>query len=256
MGEIKDFFDIVKDLLTYYEIVSVYQQGLHFRNGDIIPRRRKKIPLGELNRIEFEEKELVDVIGKWKFFIPGSRPNLPSGYQRRFLNGFPLHKDRYTEILEPGTYFYLPLIDEIHQDSIQERILNLGNITVPTTDGEHSEIVSCNLRYRVVNLKKAYLAVHNYEKSLRDHTMSILAKYCRGKTSEQWKDPKTVDEVENNVEEDLKEATEKWGLLIHKVYITDNVLCKVIRLTHDGQPIGIQYIRDGTSPIEQMVANM
>lgn len=92
----------------------------------------------------------------------------------------------------------------------------------------------------VLDYYKTYIAVHDYEESLQDYTLAILAKLSRGKTFEQWKDPKFICGLEEKVSDELRETvTDKWGFKVSKVYITDNVPCYVNKLTHDGQPISI-----------------
>jgi regulator of protease activity HflC (stomatin/prohibitin superfamily) len=101
--------------------------------------------------------------------------------------------------------------------------------------------VSCNIRYELMDLYRAYTAIHDYEASLRDHTLSILAKHCRGKSYDDWKSPEVVKQVETSVLEELREVvTGKWGLHIHNVYITDNIACGMQRLVHEGTAVSIK----------------
>ena len=88
------------------------------------------------------------------------------------------------------------------------------------------------------NFYKAYTAVHDYEDSLKDHTLSILAKHSRGKTYNDWKNTDIIGDLEEKVLADLREVvTEKWGLEVHKVYVTDNVACTMQRMLHEGTPV-------------------
>lgn len=267
MGFIREFFDLVSKL-KFHEIVYEYQQGLYFRNGRVVEKRSKRLKEEERKKISAEERKLIKELG-YSAFLPFRRSwlelyerpglhespespespkkpkQLSESYRLSRLTGLPLHKDRFSKILRPGFYLHLPFLEEIVKDSKQERILNLGNITVPASDegndgGDKTILVSCNLRYELKDLYRAYTAVHDYEASLKDHTLSILAKYSRGKKWEEWKTPKVVEDLEIQVLKGLREVvTEKWGLRIHKIYITDNVSCTVHRLTHDGQPLSI-----------------
>lgn len=165
---------------------------------------------------------------------------LPEGWGRNIF-GMPKHPKRYekSKVLRPGFYFFMPVLQHIVSDFKREKVLNLENITVPTVDEDSkSVIISCNIRYELIDFYKAYTAVHDYEVSLKSHTLSIMAKYSRGKKYEQWKDPKEIDALEENVLKELREiATEKWGLQIHRVYVTDNVSCNMQRVLYEGQPL-------------------
>lgn len=234
MGLIQELADLIGNL-KFYEIVFEYQQGLYFHCGNAVEKRRKKITLEEQAKFKSEESKLLQQMG-YLPFLPFRRPALPESYVQSKLTGLPLHRNRFSKVLQPGFYFHLPIIEEIVKDYKQEKVLNLGNITVPTVNGDDKSIlVSCNLRYELMDFYKAYTSVHDYEASLKDHTLSILAKHSRGKKYKEWQDPQVISQLEEEVLNELSElVTEKWGLKIHRVYITDNVPCYVQRLAHEG----------------------
>lgn len=164
----------------------------------------------------------------------------PEGWIKGYT-GVPLHPKRYerSKLLRPGLYFFIPILEVMVKDFKREKVLNLENITVPTVDAEgQAIIISCNIRYELMDFYKAYNAVHDYEDSLKDHTLSILAAHSRGRTFAQWSNPDTIKELEQAVLEDVQSlVTEKWGLLVHKIYITDNVKCSIQRVMYDGKPL-------------------
>ncbi|HII72599.1 TPA: hypothetical protein HA265_07620 [Candidatus Woesearchaeota archaeon] len=228
--------------LSFYDIVYEYQQGLFFRNGRVIEKRVKRNKK-ELEEIVAEEKELVKQRGYVPFIIPFSRPKLPEGYRRSFFTGMPRHPKRYQQdkILRPGLYFNVPVVEHIIKESKQERVLNLGNINLPTTDKDSKAVmISCNIRYELTDLHKAYIAVHDYEASLKDHVLSVLAEHCRGRTYDDWKDSACIEEIEKKVVEELRPiVTDRWGLKIHCLYITDNAACHLQRVLYEGTPPGM-----------------
>jgi regulator of protease activity HflC (stomatin/prohibitin superfamily) len=141
--------------------------------------------------------------------------------------------------LRPGIYFHLPFVDSVVLEYNQEKVINLDNITVPTMDKDSKVVIlSCNIRYRMADFYKAYTVVHDFEKSLKDYTLAILAQNSRGKTYDDWKNPKIIERLQDKVLMELREVvTEKWGLEIYKVYVTDNVSCIVQRVLHEGPPL-------------------
>ncbi len=237
MGWVQEIMDLIGKL-KFHEIVYEFHQALYFRNGVALEKRNRWLDDETRRSCEAQERSLVKVMG-YSAFLPFRRPKLPEEFVQSGYNGFPVHKDRFSKVLRPGFYLHLPIIDDIVTQSKQEKVLNLGNITVPTTDNESKVVVvSCNLRYEMHDFYKAYTAVHDYEDSLKDHTLSILAKHSRGKAYSEWKDTDVVSELEEKVLADLREVvTEKWGLEVHKVYITDNVKCTMQRMLHEGPPV-------------------
>jgi len=60
--------------------------------------------------------------------------------------------------------------------------------------------------------------------------MSILALKSLGKKYDDWKDPATISALERQVTEELRKVvTEKWGLKIHQIYITDVTDAKIVK---------------------------
>ncbi|MCX8147566.1 MAG: hypothetical protein N3D84_03805 [Candidatus Woesearchaeota archaeon] len=210
----------------------------------------------ELLRKTIIENKLLKTL----YFLIYPAKNLPEGY-RKSWRGEPLHSKRFSKILQPGFYLYVPFLDTIVTDSAQERVLNLGYISVLThekRDGKNNKtekdliyesnsihptsrkgsknvIISCKIRYELMDIYRAYTAIDEYEDSLKDHTLSILAEFSRGKDYDYWTNSENIDNLAKDVEKELRKiATEKWGLKIHKIYITDIAFCEVQRTVHEG----------------------
>lgn len=239
MGWIQEIADLVGQL-RFYAIVHEYEQGLYFRTGTVRERRIPKSQLKprELEEIVAGEKAAISAAGGYRAFFPfRPKPAFPDGYRRSRILGLPLHSKRRSKVLRPGLYFHVPVIDHVVTDGIQEAVLNCPFATVPTTNDEKVTIaVSCNIRYQVTDFYKAYTAVHDYQLSLRDHALSILAQKSMGKSVEQWRQPEEIKKLGEAVEQELRKiVTEKWGIKIHQVYITDVVPAKAYKIL-DGAP--------------------
>ena len=239
MGIIQELADIFGKL-KFCEMVHEYQQGLYFRNGSAIERPIRGNIAG-LEDIVKEEQDVIELNGGYhSFIIPFAKPQiLPPGYKRSFWTGLPKSPKRYSKVLKPGIYFHFPFVDSVVLEYNQEKVINLDNITVPTMDADSKVVIlSCNIRYRMADFYKAYTVVHDFEKSLKDYTLAILAQNSRGKTYDDWKNPKVIERLQDKVLMELREVvTEKWGLEIYKVYVTDNVYCVVQRVLHEGPPL-------------------
>jgi|GEM_PF-3134537 len=239
MSWVTDIVNLIGKL-SFYEMVYQYQQGLFFRLGTVRDKRLKKVKPDVEKRCKEAEQKLIKEKGRLSF-LPFRRPEIPEEYKKSWVTGLPLYKDRFSKLLQPGFYLYVPFLEDIVKDSTQENIVDLDSISVPTLDeGEKSKVmmVSCNLRYELMDLNRAYLAVNCYKTSLQDHTLAILAKYSMGKTYEEWKNPKIKEELEKTVLKEIRETvTEKWGIKIHYLYITHNVKCDVQVLEHGGKSL-------------------
>ena len=223
MGLIQELVDLVGKL-NFVAIVHEYEQGLYFRKGIVIERRVRGMKPAEIEEIRAEERAARKSIGGFGL-VPGRRRSkLPPGF-RTTRSGRLIHSRRFSKVLRPGIYFHLPIIEHVVTDYRQERVLNLGYESVLTLDEEpagKAVIISCNLRYELMDLYRAYTAVYDYEESLRGHTLSILAMKSLGRKYEEWKQPATISSIEKDVVDELRKiVTEKWGLKIHQVYITD-----------------------------------
>lgn len=171
-----------------------------------------------------------------------TKAKLPEEWKRS-ISGWPMHKKRYLteKVLRPAVYLFWPLLQHVVKGYKQERVLNLKEITVPTTDSNaESIVISCNIRIEMVNFYKAYTAVYDYEASLSDYTLSILAKHCRGKSLKDFQNKEKIKEIEKEVTEELRKiVTKDWGVKIHAVYVTDNVPCNVQRHLHEGNAVSL-----------------
>lgn len=239
MTWVEDIFQYF-DKFRFWEIVTEYQQGLHFRKGVVI-KRSIKYHGKELENIIADEKKVMDDNGgDLRYLVPFSRPHVPEGYGRSFWTGrlrSPKRREK-DKRLRAGLYLYIPFFDDIVAVDVQERVIDLQNLSVPTADkGVKSKVmcVSCAIRYEIEDFYKAHTKVHDYEQTLQDYTLAELAKQCRNWGYEDWKDPDVIAEIESSVIKSLrKTATRKWGLKIHTFYITDHVSAEVKRLLHEG----------------------
>jgi len=249
MGWIQELRDLIKEF-SFYEIVYEYQQGLFFRAGKAIEVRRRKFKENELERIVAEEKQAINLITgnkrlkKLLYYIPFARPKLPEKYKRSFWTGKPLHPARFSKILDPGLYFFLPIVEEIVKDSQQEQVLNLESISVPTTD-DRIITVSANIRFYVHDYFKAYTAVHDFRKSLKDHSLSILSECSIGKAYDDWKKPEFIKSLSGMVETELRKiVTRNWGISIQQVYITDHAESRYIKHVHEANRINVDMNKE------------
>ncbi len=208
--------------------------------------RGKEVPPGTsgTRQLDFlqmaidEERLMKENGGVWRYVLPLFRPDVPEGYTRSIITGRLEHEGRYSKILRQGLYLYVPFLDDIVAEDVKERVMDLQNISVPTSEkGDESRVmsVSCAIRYEIQDFYKAHTKVHDYENTLQDYTIAELAKHIRGWNYESWKMADVIKNIETDVLKALrKTATRRWGIKIHDFYITDHISSDVKRLLHEG----------------------
>ena len=237
MGFVLEFLDIFKKL-SPVEIVYEYQQGLYLFLGKARERTRQLTPEQEETYSKLEREVAHDYrrLGIFKSLMP-----LPPEYRRSLLTGKPLHKDRYSKILGCGGYLLFPGLCNVIKASAQEKPLDLGSITVLSADDPPVALsISCNILYKLEDLYKAYTAVDDYEDSLKIETLSQLSECCYGRKLTEWKERETIRTVQDETTKLLQESvTERWGLKILDLTITDVAPSTTQRVVYTGQSIPV-----------------
>lgn len=292
MGVVQDIIDFFKTF-KFSNTVYEYEQGLFLRKGATIETRLKRLKPELEKKCETEEEKELKRIGKESFLyivtdfpadwaaylsccFPLTKPKFSDGFIRSFYSGLPLYKERFSKILQQGWYWYTPIVDEIIKASTQEDVMDIKEITFQTTEDNPNDsktmILSYNVRYKLMNIYKAYMAVKDYETTLEDQALSMgkrsirrmIRKVIKNDAENGGKDtvkygmsfadcttPDKEEELERKIEKELRKiATEKWGVEILDVYITDLAECRISKLAHSEHP-SVKY-RHNTPPLEEL----
>ncbi len=201
----------------------------------------------ELEEIVAQEKQVIkDNGGLRQFVFSNSTLKLPEGYSRSSITGFPLNPKRTQKdkVLRPGFYFYWPILDDIVKESQQVEVIPIDKFSVPLADDfEFNVEIGCNIRYKVLRYDKAYLAVKDYEASLKDFATGILSKHCRARPKKDWINKEVLDKIEEDAATELRKiVTEDWGLKIFQMYLTDIALVRSQKVFYDGPPIAAKMM--------------
>jgi regulator of protease activity HflC (stomatin/prohibitin superfamily) len=148
--------------------------------------------------------------------------------------GVVLRNGRIIRKLQPGIHWRWWFIEEVRTAWRTELTVDLPNASVTTTDGT-SIIVSANIAYKIIDMKMLFETISNSGDTIKNVALGFLATECSRKT---WKElttdrPKLQDEFMQH----LQETVSPWGLQMTRVYLTDLVPVKQIRLFSDGQLI-------------------
>src|SRR3989344_2368788 len=124
------------------------------------------IPLDTMGIVQ----DIIDLSQAWAAYLscclPLTRPEFSDGFKRSFYSGLPLYKEHFSKILQHGWYWYIPIVDEIIKASTQEDVMDIKEITFQTTEDDPKEsktmMLSYNVRYKLINIYKAYMSVKDY----------------------------------------------------------------------------------------------
>jgi membrane protease subunit HflK len=135
------------------------------------------------------------------------------------------------EELKPGLHWRVLFIDEILRYNVTEQTLNLQTGSVVTKDDQTLSI-SANIAYTITSPKSMWLTVQDPDDSISDIALGKLISLCSKKTWTQLKNNRS--EIERWLRDRLVTETKDWGIEITRVFLTDCVPAKQIRLFTDG----------------------
>jgi len=124
----------------------------------------------------------------------------------------------WKENLDPGLYWYWPMITTMEIVNISPQFIDLPNQYVTTETGDIIA-VSGVIGYHVIDPKEALYNVQDYDVSLPNLAMGIIANRVGGD-----------GHLADGIMTELNEEAEPWGIEIDRVIITDYARCTCIRL--------------------------
>lgn len=134
------------------------------------------------------------------------------------------------KIIGPGWYFVWPIIQEVITMEVVTQLVDLLPQTIRTTDG-HELVTSGAIRYRIVDIEKAILAVQDLDKALSTLALGVILDYMQVRTLEECMN---VEGVKKELRKALANEASGWGIKIEQVYLTDLGKVKSLRLFGDG----------------------
>ena len=118
--------------------------------------------------------------------------------------------------LIPGWWIFWPIIQSIEIIKIKTQVKDLRPQSVWTQDRTEMT-VSGAIRYRVRSAQKALLEVYDYDQNIQAVALGIIQQYIREHELEDL----NTQQLEGEVLEGVRKASEGWGLRVERVYITD-----------------------------------
>ena len=142
----------------------------------------------------------------------------------------------YVKTLSPGWYYYWPVLQECRGIKTVPQLVDLRPQS--TLSSDHIDLaISGGIKYRVTDVRKTILEIHDYDKSIQTAALGII---CEFVNKRDFEDLNNFSELREAILAGIREEAAGMGLKIMKVYITDIGRTKNIRLLGGSTYIGVE----------------
>ena len=133
---------------------------------------------------------------------------------------------RYVRTLQVGWHWLLPILDSVEPVYVRPRVLDVGEMSLPTKDGKVIA-VSGNIEYSIVDTRKALLEVYERQNSLEGAARGIISDIVM---SSNFGNGLEHGQLTLRVTEALRRKAEPWGVQVEQFWFTELVPHRVFRL--------------------------
>lgn len=137
---------------------------------------------------------------------------------------------RFSKTVEEGLYFLLPLVEDIKKIVVATQIINLPNQSLQSNG--KTIAVSGAIEYHIESPFKALCNVLNYDTSLQNLAMSVIANSLYNSLEVDI----NATDLQNKVYDIIEQKASQWGLCITNFWITDLCEHKVYRIMTTDMP--------------------
>ena len=152
---------------------------------------------------------------------------LPRKY---FINpdegGIRITLGNHVKTLVPGWYYYWPVLQECSGYKVTPQVVDLRPQSALTGDLKDI-VISGGIKYRISDIRKALLEVHDYDAGIQTMALGII---CEFVGRHQFEDLTDLSELRETILSGIRDEATGMGLKIMKVYITDIGRTKNIRM--------------------------
>jgi len=138
--------------------------------------------------------------------------------------------------LDEGMHWYVPFFQRIEIVDSAPQVINLPTQSLETKEGNGKQkvpiAVSTTIEYEVTSARDYWTKVQQAEDSLANMAMGEIAHVVSSTGYEDL----DIGRLEGRVLESIKDRAKDWGLKVNRVYFTDTVKHRAIRLLSDTQP--------------------
>jgi regulator of protease activity HflC (stomatin/prohibitin superfamily) len=123
---------------------------------------------------------------------------------------------QYQRTLKPGLNFVVPLLDTVLIETMREQLLDVEPQEVVTKD-KAPIAVDAIIYWQIKELYRAYYHVEDLEKSLKNIVQSALRNQIGQMDLEEA--ISSIDKINQALRQELREATENWGVVVTRVEV-------------------------------------
>jgi len=143
----------------------------------------------------------------------------PVRFVQAWEGGIKTFCGKYTRTVGPGWYLVVPFLGNVVTMDVAEQGPDIRCGTVITKDGVELAI-GAGVLYKIIDPKKGIVDALQVDKSLETVVLGTIHEYINARNAENCTDFNALkDEI---VKEIRKYATERWGIKVIRVWITDS----------------------------------
>ena len=136
---------------------------------------------------------------------------------------------RYRKTLKTGWHWLIPLIDSVEPVYVRPRVLDVGQMSLPTRDGKVIA-ASGNVEYEIVDTRRALLEVYDRHNSLEGAARGIISNIIMTSHFDNGFDHERLVE---QVTTALRQKAKPWGINVRQFWFTELVPHRVFRVLQD-----------------------
>jgi regulator of protease activity HflC (stomatin/prohibitin superfamily) len=131
--------------------------------------------------------------------------------------------------LPPGLYMFVPYFGSVYIEQVKPDIIRLYKQNVTTKDGI-GLMISANVRYEIVSLRKCVINVQDHKDNLSDEGRTAISRVVREKTYDELVSQQKA--IETEIRGTMADVVNDWGVKIWRVSFVDLIRTKSIALAN------------------------
>ena len=188
------------------------------RIPDIVWTTLAVFAAGIVGILLFAGLPLVFAVGLLALIVAGvtvaSAVEIVEAYEKRALTVF----GEYRELLEPGLRLVPPFVSRTYRFDMRTRMIDVDPQEAITQDNSPVR-ADAVVYYRIMDAKKAFLEVDNYENAISNLAQTTLRAVIGDLELDDTLSRR--DQINNRIRRELDEPTDEWGIRVEAVEVRE-----------------------------------
>ncbi|RJX48088.1 SPFH domain-containing protein [Halonotius pteroides] len=168
--------------------------------------------------LAFASLDPIVAVGALALFVLAatlvSAVEIVDAYEKRALTVF----GEYRSLLEPGLHLVPPFVSRTYGFDVRTRVIDVAPQEAITRDNS-PVTADAVVYYRIVDAKKAFLEVDNYETAISNLAQTTLRAVIGDLELDDTLSRR--DEINSRIRRDLDEPTDEWGISVEAVEVRE-----------------------------------